>query len=150
MRSLHAGSVRVVLVAALLSMGMFGTTMSFAADGHMTTKFDGVKANKGTAIHSRQGTTDILTWSDDYNIPDTPAPHWQVVDSRGNVYLLNQQRIKGDKQNKSIVLPPYVHDVVKVQVWCSFAEALLGEASFPVPITTAAGERDSNMMSATR
>jgi hypothetical protein len=126
----------VALVAALLSMGMFGMPMSFAADGHMTTKFDGVKANKGTAIHSRQGMTDILTWSDDYKIPDTPAPHWQVVDSRGNVYLLNQQRIKGDKQNKSIVLPSYVHDVVKVPVWCSFAEALLGEASFPAPITT--------------
>ena len=149
MRSIHKHLVRMVLTAVIV-VGLIGTTISFAADGHMTTKFEGVKANKGTATHARQGNNDVLTWSDDYKIPDTPAPHWQVVDSKGNVYLLNQQRIKGDKQNKSIVLPPYVHDVVKVQVWCSFAEALLGEATFSSPIITAAGERESKMMSSMR
>ncbi|MGH7232591.1 MAG: hypothetical protein ACREJU_14715 [Nitrospiraceae bacterium] len=140
MRSLYVGSIRMALFTALIGMGLMGATISLAADGHTTTKFEGAKANKGTATHSRQGNNDTLTWSDDYKIPDTPAPHWQVVDSKGNVYLLNQQRIKGDKQNKSIVLPPYVQDVVKVQVWCSFAEALLGEASFSSPIQTASGE----------
>jgi hypothetical protein len=66
--------------------------------------------------------------------PDTPAPHWQVVDSKGNVYLLPQFKIKGHKTNPSITVPAYVKDVAKVQVWCSFAEALLGEASFPAPV----------------
>ena len=146
----HSRSVRMALFTALLGMSLMAVTSSFAANGHMTTKFEGVKANNGTAIHTRQGNTDVLTWSDDYKVPDTPAPHWQVVDSKGNIYLLQQQRIKGDKHNKSIVLPPYVHDVVKVQVWCSFAEAILGEASFSSPITTASGERDSSMMSAGR
>jgi hypothetical protein len=146
MGSLHMRSVRMALFTALVGMGLMAATSSVAADGHMTTRFEGVKANKGIATHSRQGNNDVLTWSDDYKVPETPAPHWQVVDSKGNVYLLQQQRIKGDKQNRSIVLPPYVHDVVKVQVWCSFAEALLGEASFSAPITTAAGERASNMM----
>ena len=150
MDRLHIRSVQTALFSALAGVSLMAATSSFAADGHMTTKFEGVKANKGTATHTRQGNTDMLMWSDDYKIPDTPAPHWQVVDSKGNVYLLQQQRIKGDKQNKSIVLPPYVHDVVKVQVWCSFAEALLGEASFPASITTAAGERNSNMMAAGR
>jgi hypothetical protein len=150
MDRLRIRSVRAALFSTLVGMSLMAATSTFAADGHMTTKFEGVKANKGTATHTRQGNTDVLSWSDDYKIPDTPAPHWQVVDSKGNVYLLQQQRIKGDKQNKSIVLPPYVHDVVKVQVWCSFAEALLGEASFSSPITTAAGERDSTMMAAGR
>ena len=137
--------VSSVAVSGLLTAGIVG-----AADSHMTAKFEGIKANKGMAIHTRQGNEDVLTWSDDYKVPDTPAPHWQVVDAQGNVYLLNQQRIKGDKQNKSIVLPPYVHVIAKVQVWCSFAEALLGEASFAVPIKTASGERASSMMSAGR
>jgi hypothetical protein len=37
-----------------------------------------------------------------------------------------------------------------VQVWCAFAEVLLGEASFSKPIVTASGERmhsDSMAMS---
>jgi hypothetical protein len=145
----HIRAVRTALFSTLVGMSLMAATSTFAADGHMTTKFEGVKANKGTATHTRQGNIDVLSWSDDYKIPDTPAPHWQVVDSKGNVYLLQQQRIKGEKQNRSILLPPYVHDVVKVQVWCSFAEALLGEASFSAPITTAAGEQ-SNMMAAGR
>jgi hypothetical protein len=40
--------------------------------------------------------------------------------------------------------------VAKVQVWCAFAEVLLGEASFSKPILTASGERinsDSMAMS---
>jgi len=40
-----------------------------------------------------------------------------------------------------------VKDIAKVQVWCSFAEALLGEASFPAPLKTAAAERDDMMLS---
>ena len=68
--------------------------------------------------------------SDDFVIPDTPAPSWQIVDSKGNTYLLNQFRIKGDKTNREITLPGYIKDVAKVQVWCSFAEVLLGETTF--------------------
>jgi len=45
------------------------------------------------------------------------------------------------------VLPAYVKDVAKVQIWCAWAEALLGEASFSKAIKTAAGERDSMMAS---
>jgi hypothetical protein len=97
---------------------------------HNSTKFEGVKANTGYVMHSTQDGKIVLTLSDDFKIPETPAPHWQVVDSRGNVYLLNMLKIKGGKFNKSIVLPSYVTDVAKVQIWCSFAETLLGEASF--------------------
>ena len=72
----------------------------------------------------------ILTLSEDFVIPKTPAPHWQIVDSKGNTYLLNQLKIAGDKTNRSVVLPSYIQNVSKVQIWCSFAEVVLGEASF--------------------
>jgi len=76
----------------------------------------------------------ILTLSDDFVIPDTPAPHWQVIDTRGNAYLLQRLKIKGDKFNKTITVPSYVHDIAKVQIWCAWAEVNLGEASFAKPL----------------
>jgi hypothetical protein len=76
----------------------------------------------------------VLRLSDDFVIPDTPAPHWQLVDSKGNTYLLNRLKIKGDKYNQTLVVPAYVKDVAKVQIWCAFAEVLLGEASFEKPV----------------
>jgi hypothetical protein len=119
----------------LVAAGVFVTaTASFAAQEHSTNTFAGVKANTGTAIHFRQGDRQVLRVSDDFQIPDTPAPHWQVVDSRGNTHLLQQLKIKDGKFNRQIVLPPYIRDVAKVQIWCSWAEALLGEASFPTPV----------------
>jgi len=147
-------SAKSVFKMGLLSMiaatGLFVASNGFAADAHTTSKFEGVKANSGTATHARSGNNDTLTWSDDFKIPETPAPHWQVVDTKGNVYLLNRLAIKGDKQNRTITLPAYVQDVAKVQIWCAFAEVLLGEASFAKPIMTASGERmqsDSMAMS---
>jgi hypothetical protein len=53
-----------------------------------------------------------------------------VVDSCGNVFLLQRLQIKEDRLNRTIVVPDYIGDVVKVQIWCSWAETLLGEASF--------------------
>lgn len=113
----------------------------FAADAHTTAEFEGVNAYTGMAMPGRQDSNDTLTWSEEFKIPDTPAPHWQVVDTKGNVYLLQRLVIKDDKQNRTIPLPSYVHDV---------AEVLLGEASFSKPILTASGERmhsDSMAMS---
>jgi hypothetical protein len=105
-----------------------------AADTHTTSQFQGAKANKGTVTHNLDGKKDVLTLSTEFKVPDTPAPHWQVVDSQGHVYLLNRLVIKGDKLNKTIVVPEYIPDVAKVQIWCAWAEALLGEASFDKPI----------------
>jgi len=138
------------MLSMIAAVGLFTAANGFAADAHTTTKFEGVKANSGTATHGRQGNNDTLTWSEDFKIPDTPAPHWQVVDSKGNVFLLQRLKIKGDKENRTITIPSYVHDVAKVQIYCSWAEALLGEASFAKPVVTASGERmhsDSMAMS---
>jgi hypothetical protein len=147
-------SAKSVFKMGFLSMvaatGLLVASIGFAADVHTTGKFEGVKANSGSATHARSGNSDTLTWSDDFKIPETPAPHWQVVDTKGNVYLLNRLAIKGDKQNRTITLPAYINDVAKVQVWCAFAEVLLGEAPFSKPIVTASGERthsDSMAMS---
>ena len=142
-------SARKVCTMRFLSVvaatGLFVASNGFAADPHTTAKFEGVKANSGTAMHGRSGNNDTLTWSEDFKIPDTPAPHWQVVDTKGNVFLLQRLKIKGDKENRTITLPPYVHDVAKVQIYCAWAEALLGEASFAKPIMTASGEHVNGM-----
>lgn len=99
-----------------------------------TGNFAGPKANQGTATLLKHNGTRTLTWSDDFTIPQTPAPHWQVVDSSGNTYLLQRLVIKGDKQNRTIAVPAYVKDVAKVQIWCAYAEVVLGEASFASPV----------------
>jgi hypothetical protein len=99
-----------------------------------TGHFAGPKANQGTATLLKHDGTCTLTWSDDFKIPDTPAPHWQVIDSSGNTYLLQRLVIKGDKQNRTVTVPAYVKDVAKVQIWCAYAEVVLGEASFASPV----------------
>lgn len=132
MRFVQLVSLRVVL---LLAAVLAASTVALAdMDEHTTSVFSGVKVNGGTVTHTKDGMKNILTLSDDFKIPDTPAPHWQVVDSKGNIYLLQRLAIKGDKQNRSIVVPSYVKDIAKVQIWCAFAETLLGEASFPKPV----------------
>ncbi|HLZ32522.1 MAG TPA: hypothetical protein VKP13_00800 [Nitrospira sp.] len=133
------------LCSMVAAAGMLTAANGFAGDAHTTSKFEGVKANSGTASHARSGNNDTLTWSDDFKIPETPAPHWQVIDTKGNVYLLNRLKIKGgvlggEKENRTITIPSYIHDVAKVQIYCAWAEALLGEASFSKPIMTASGE----------
>lgn len=106
---------------------------------HTTSVFKGAKVNAGTVSHEMRDGKNVLTLSDDFKSPETPDPHWQVVDSKGNSYLLNRLMkngglVGGDQLNKSIVVPAYITDVAKVQVWCAWAEANLGEASFEKPV----------------
>jgi len=121
----------VVVAAALVAAGS-GFALSHE---QMTGTFKGAKVNAGTVTHSMEGGQHRLTLSGDFVPPDTPDPHWQVVDSQGNTFLLQRLMIKQDKLNKSIVLPADVKDVAKVQIWCAFAETLLGEASFSKPVS---------------
>jgi hypothetical protein len=123
--------LRVALLAALVVLGL-SVTPGFAAD--MTTPFAGKAVNSGTVTHEMQGGKHVLSLSADFKVPGSPDPHWQVIDSRGNVYLLNRLTLKDDKVNKSITLPAYVPDIAKVQMWCAWAEVVLGEASFVKPI----------------
>lgn len=140
-----------LLLAAFLTLALVAVP-AVAADMHTSTTFKGAKVNAGTVTHSKKDGKNVLTLSDDFVVPDTPDPHWQVVDSKGTVYLLERLDIKegamsmgamsamgmkGGKDiqfNRSITLPAYIRDVAKVQIYCAWAEALLGEASFEKPV----------------
>jgi len=130
MRSFSKPVPTIFVVVATLS------TLAFAAKNHMAKSdaFAGVKANTGFVDAMKENGKTLLRLSDDFVIPDAPAPHWQLVDSKGNAYLLNRLKIKGDKYNQTLVVPAYVKDVAKVQIRCAFAEVLLGEASFEKPV----------------
>jgi len=125
-------------MALSLTVAMGLTSASASAQmmehSHTSKPFTGVKANTGTVTHTKVDGKNVLTLSDDFKVPDTPDPHWQVVDSKGEVYLLDRLQAKNGKYNKSITLPAYVKDVAKVQIWCAFAETLIGEAPFDSPV----------------
>jgi hypothetical protein len=147
---------RLGVLAAFIALVAFVALNGAAADkgmmSHTSKPFAGAKVNGGTVTHTKDGNRSVLTLSDDFQVPDTPDPHWQVVDSHGTVYLLERldikegamsmgamtaQSQKGGKGvliNRSITLPAYVKDVAKVQIYCAWAEALLGEASFDQPV----------------
>ena len=125
---------------AVLFVTVLGVSVSNVAaqsGSHTSSQFQGPKANKGTVTHSIKDGKSVLTLSDDFVVPDTPDPHWQVVDSDGNVYLLDKLKTKafiGSNFKKEIVLPSYVKNVSKVVIWCAFAEVNLGEAKFSSPV----------------
>lgn len=99
------------------------------ASVHSTSLFQGPKANTGTALHTTESGKSMLRVSEDFKVPDTPAPTWRVVDSKGQIYTLDAFKTKtGEK--REIIVPSYVPNIVKVQVYCAFAEVLLGEAGF--------------------
>jgi hypothetical protein len=125
--------MKKTLIAAFASLALLAAS-AFADETHTSTKFQGPKADTGTVTHAVKDGKNILTLSDDFKVPGTPDPHWQVVDSKGNTYLLQKLTIKGDKVTRSITVPAYVQDISKVQIWCSYAEVVLGEASFQQPV----------------
>ena len=125
------------LLRALLMTTMFFAVSAVAQDAHTSSQFEGPKANKGHVTHSTRDGKSVLTLSDDFVVPDTPDPHWQVVDSDGQVYLLDKLKKKslpGDKYQREIILPSYVKNVKTVVIWCAWAETNLGEASFSSPV----------------
>lgn len=122
------------LLRALLATTMLFAVSAVAQDVHTSSQFQGPKANQGHVSHSTHDGKSVLTLSDDFVVPDTPDPHWRVVDSGGNVYDLDKLKKKDDKYQKEIVVPGYVKNVSKVIIWCAWAEANLGEASFFRPV----------------
>jgi len=121
----------------LVMAAMMFAISALAQDTHTSSQFQGPKANQGHVTHSTQGGKSVLTLSDDFVVPDTPDPHWQLVDSDGNVYLVDKLKTKafiGTNYKKEIIVPSYVKNVSKVVIWCAFAEVNLGEASFSSPV----------------
>ena len=116
------------LLRALVATTMLFAVSAVAQNMHTSSQFQGPKANKGNVSHSTRDGKSVLTLSDDFVVPDTPDPHWRVVDSGGTVYDLDKLKKKDDKYQKEIVVPGYVKNVSKVIIWCAWAEANLGEA----------------------
>ena len=126
---------RLISVFALMA-AMVAASVTFAAnkaDVHSTAQFQGPKANTGTAMHTYENGKSILRVSDDFKVPDTPAPTWRVIDSKGVVYTLDAFKIKGGEK-RMVVVPSYVNNIAKVQVYCAWAEVILGEAPFSSPV----------------
>jgi hypothetical protein len=129
-------AIKFALLALLTAMMMF-VVSAVAQDMHTSSQFQGPKANKGHVTHSTRDGKSVLTLSDDFVVPDTPDPHWQLVDSDGTVYLLDKLKKKalpGDKYQQEIFVPSYVKNVAKVVIWCAWADVNLGEASFSSPL----------------
>src|SRR6516225_6910 len=127
----------------LLTIAALALTAALASAQNRTTRpFSGAKVNGGTVTYSVKDGKAVLTLSDDFKVPDTPDPHWQVVDSKGAVFTLQRLGVKSlgglakDRINMSITLPAYIRDVAKVQIYCAWAEAVLGEAPFIAPLMT--------------
>ena len=66
-----------------------------------------------------------------------------VAGEKGPLYraVLVQRRLgdrskikSGNNEKREVVVPSYVPNIVKVQVYCAWAEVLLGEASFSSPV----------------
>ena len=134
---MHRGSIRAVALVAVVFAWLGAATASEAAD--VSGPFAGKAVNGGTVMHETVNGKHVLTVSADFQVPGSPDPHWQVVDSKGNAYLLNRLTLKDDKVNRSVTIPSYVADIAKVQMWCAWAEVLLGEASFARPVMAHAG-----------
>ena len=131
-RGRTAGVVALVVVA-LMAM----TAGSVVAADQTSGPFAGKAVNGGTVTVSQQGSKTTLTLSTDFQVPGSPDPHWQVVDTKGTVYLLDRLKLKDDRINTSITVPGYVPSIAKVQIWCSWAEVVLGETAFASPVMAA-------------
>jgi len=122
-----------IILTSLAALAIAATSI-LAGEGHKSGPFQGAKANTGFVTHTTENGNSVLTLSDNFKAPDAPDPHWQVIDSNGNAYLLQKLSIKGGKMNRKITVPKYVPDIAKVQFWCAFAEVNLGEAAFEQPV----------------
>jgi len=113
---------RVAMLLSVIVMNLLLVTNTFAAQIQKSGPFAAPNANTGFVTLMKQNGKIILTLSDDFVVPDTPDPHWRVIDSKGTVYDLQKLKTKNDGYNKSVTLPGYVRDVAKVVIWCAFAE----------------------------
>lgn len=124
-------SVFAALAAFAVSVTAASPNNNAGGNPNVTSQFQGPKANTGTAMFYRDNGKAMLKVSDDFKVPDTPAPTWRVIDSKGNIYTLDAFKIKaGNGEKRQVAVPAYIHDIAKVQVYCAWAEIILGEAPF--------------------
>lgn len=122
--------MRTLLLSAVAALAVLTTAAAPAPVTKVSRPFTGAKVNGGTVTMVMDAGKVTLTLSSDFRVPDTPDPHWQVVDGRGQVFTLARLKIKDDKLNQTITLPRDVKGVAKVIIYCAWAEANLGETTF--------------------
>src|SRR5215471_6095344 len=72
--------IRSTIRTGVLTIAALALTTTFAgAQGHTSSKFSGAKVNSGTVTHTVKDGQNVLTLSSDFQVPDTPDPHWQIV-----------------------------------------------------------------------
>ncbi len=124
---------RLSSIFALMTLLVAGVALAAKNDTHVSGKFSGAKANTGTVSHTTENGKSILRVSSDFQVPDTPAPTWRIVDSKGQIYTLDAFKIKGGEK-REVTVPAFIGNIAKVQVYCAYAEVLLGEASYSSPV----------------
>ena len=124
---------RLLSVFALAALLAVSAVWAASMDTHTSSMFQGPKAKTGTVSHSIENGKSILRVSSDFKVPDTPAPTWRVVDSNGATYTLDAFKIKGGEK-REVEVPSYISNIARVQVYCAWAQVLLGEASFSMPV----------------
>ena len=123
-------------LSAFAFTAVLAATLAWAApksDMQVSGMFQGPKANTGNVTHLYENGKSLLRVSSDFKVPDTPAPTWRVIDTKGNVYTLDAFKIKGGEK-REVVVPSYIPNIAKVQVYCAWAEVILGETSFSSPV----------------
>src|SRR2546425_10765803 len=92
-------TIRFLFLAMLMMTTLFAISAS-AQDMHSSSQFQGPKANKGHVTHSTRDGKSVLTLSDDFVVPDTPHPHWRVLESSSKccdlIKVKNKTRPRGD------------------------------------------------------
>src|SRR5919199_5675854 len=107
---------RIVSIFALIAVVSLSVSLASEGGPHTSSMFQGPKANTGAVQHSQENGKSVLRVSQDFKVPDTPAPTWRVVDSKGNIYTLDAFKIKGGEK-REVTVPGYVPNIAKVQVY---------------------------------
>ena len=94
-RLLRTRSTRLA-VCTLAALALFAGSTALAGD-QVSRPFAGKAVNGGAVTVTQQGGKTMLTLSKDVQVPGSPDPHWQIVDSKGTVYLLDRVTLKDDK-----------------------------------------------------
>ena len=92
---------RIQRMLSVFTLAALAIAPAAKMEMHTSSMFQGPKANTGTVSHSIENGKSILRVSPDFKVPDTPAPTWRVVDSKGTIYTLDASRPRAARSAES-------------------------------------------------
>jgi hypothetical protein len=92
-------------LSMITGIGMFVASNGFAADAHTMSNSKDMKAHTGVATQASEATGVVRVVSDDLKMPESRALQLQVVDDKGNVYLLIPMQTKDSKAFVGYTMP---------------------------------------------